>query len=265
MNTINTWNTLATWDILQNVNISWFRVWNLQLEWDYIVNWFNFKEDTENNKYKNPFNDWYSPISYYLRGWSITLDLIIRWETKEKFIENINALRSEIFEDEVWLYLEIWWITKKVKVNCKWNPLNFNHYNITFLKTTLTFSYNDFLQDLASESITFSNINTSFIMNLDNNWTQETELDLVFVFWSWTNLTKLEIQNNWKILVINEPLVEWDILEISNRKKEILKNWVRIDFDWELLMLDNNGWRYDLLFTGTVLTDLFALFDVKYR
>lgn len=260
------WNTIWAWDIISNIDIEGFQIWKLSLSDDnFSVKNFNIQEKVENKKYINPFSDGYSPISYYLRGWKITFDLTIRWNTKEALMSNIDELRSQIFEEEQIFYLEINWVKRKVFVNCVWNPLKFNNYNITFLKTSITFEYNDFLLNFSSSNIVYTNETSNFIANLDNIWTQRSELEIIYVFASWTNLTALEIVDWDNTFSIVETFVDWDILKINWKTKKVTKNWAIVDFDWELLWIENEWSRLDFNFTWSVACDIFILNDIKYR
>lgn len=265
MNT--SWNTLlANWSILQSVNISWFRIWNLNLkEPNFLINNFAIHTNIENNKYRNPFYDGYSSISYYIRWWTIDLWITIKWETQEKFMENINLLRQEIFNQDVFLYLEINWVKRKVKVSCTNNPLDFKNYNKNFLKTTINFSYNDFFLDLETGQDLFFSQTGDFIANISNKWTQKTELEIIFVFLEETNCSKVEIIWENETISIENSFQEWDILKIDNRNWKVLKNDLPVDFDGELLFLDVNTNRFDFKFTGDVKCDVFVLYDIKYK
>ena len=177
----------------------------------------------------------------------------------------IDTLRSEIFEENQTLFFEINWIKRKVVINCVWNPLNFNNYNITFLKTSLTLEYDDFVTDLTSNNIVFTDKTSNFIANLDNKGTQRSQLEIIYVFWTWANLTALEIIDWDNIFSITENFVDWDVLMINWKTKKITKNWLIIDFDWELLWLENEWSRFDFNFTWNVKADVFILNDIKYR
>jgi len=259
-------NPIWSWNIIQNIDVEWFKIWNLSLNSEsFQVKNFNIQEQVENNKYVNPFYDWYSPISYYLRGGKITFDLTIRWATKYALMENIDLLRNELFEENQTLYVEINGVKRKVIVNCVWNPLNFNNYNITFLKTSISLEYNDFFLNLTSNNVVFTNKTSDFIANLDNDWTQRSELEIIYVFGAGTNLTAIEIIDWDNTFTITENLIEGDVLKINWKTKKVTKNWQIIDFDWELLWLENEWSRFDFKFIWNVKCDVFILNDIKYR
>jgi len=261
-------NTIGGGNIIQNIDVDGFKIWNLSLNWPkFSVKNFSRNIWIENNKYKNAFSDGFSPISYYLRGGSISFNLTIRWDTQKEFMDLLDELRDELFEENQIFYFEINGVKRKVIVKCTWNPLDFNHYNLTFLQTSITLEYDDFILDVWNKNVVYPWQTENFIVNLDNDWTQRTEIDLIYVFWSWTTLTKIEVvEIDWNnTFSITDNLVDGDVLEINHTKKKITKNWQVIDFDGELLWLENEGARFDFNFTGNVNCDVFILNAIKYR
>lgn len=260
------WNTLWEWELLQSIDFEWFKIWTLSLSsLNFSVKDFKIQEKVENNNYRNPFADWLSPISYYLRGWTITFNLTIKGATKQELMQKIDDLRSELFEENQVFYFEINWVKRKVIVKCVWNPLNFNNYNITFLKTSITLEYDDFFLNLSKSNVVFTNKTANFSANIDNEWTQRSELEIYYVFAAWTNLTQVEIVDWENVFSVDETFIEWDVLKIDWLAKKVTKNWVVVDFGWELLWIENEWTTLEFNFTWTVACDIFILNDVKYR
>jgi len=258
--------SLAEGEILSQIFVDGFKIWNLELKApNFIIQSLSIHTNVENNKYKNPFYDGYSFISYYLRWWTINLWITISWETKEDFMKNISSLRQELFKPNQWLFLKINWEQRKVMVNCVWNPLEFKNYNLNYLTTTIQFEFNDFFLDLKKWQDLFFWQTWNFVANISNLGNHKTELEIVFVFLSGTNLNWLTIQWEEQFFSVSVPFQEGDILKIDNKNKLVLKNNEPVDFDGELLFLDTWTSRFDFVFDGDVKCDVFVIYDIKYE
>ena len=115
---------------------------------------------------------------------------------------------------------------------------------------------------LTIEWITWDTVN-----ELNNVWTVQSYPVLYFLFKTWlASITDVSFEMGWYTIEINETISDSDILVIDAENKEVTLNWVDIDYDWPLPVLEVWANSFDLEFTpaSTVSMDLIAIYKKNY-
>ena len=243
-----------------DININGFWLSNLNC---YVTS-FNISPKSDLKTYDRPLVDGKWFLSYNMRGWEITMDITIRWETTEEFMDLLKQFRENAYKENWLLQYKINWETRKSIVNCVSNPFNFLSYNITFLSFSVSFSYLDFTFWAEKQTLSLFDKSNNFSQEITNKGTQDSQLVFYFVFKIWTNLSKLKIINGDDYIEINENFSWSDILVIDWEKKSVIKNNVEIDFDNVLLTLFSWSNRLYFEFEGDFSSDIYILNNKNY-
>lgn len=242
-----------------------FMINNLSLSnLNYRVVSFSRTPASEISKYNNPLAHWVGFVSQYMRWWSITINLIIKWKNKLDFMEKIEQLNKELYSEEPVLHFNINDFYGKVKVRTTSNPLNFAHFNTYFANIVLSFEYYDFVEWRTFDWLSLFNISENFYKEFSNWRSAESDFDFRFIFKENTNLEKIKILNNGNWIKITETFIKGDVLEISSSKKEVFKNWVEIDFDWVFLVCIVWLNQLNFEFKGTIEADIYIMTKRNY-
>ncbi len=219
---------------------------------------------SEISKYNNPLAHWVGFVSQYMRWWTITMNLIVKWKNKQDFMEKIEKLNKELYSKNPILTFTINGFYGKAKVITTSSPLNFSHFNTNFFNIALSFEYYDFIEWRTLDWLSLFNISKNFYKEFSNERSWESEFDFRFIFKENTNLEKIKIINleNW--IEVSENFNEGDVLEINASKKQVLKNWIEIDFDW--VFLECIVWlnKFNFEFIGDVICDIYILTKKNY-
>jgi len=237
MTNINSYNKTAFW--------GWQPLW-ITLQDDIAVNGFWLqneyistrkiyeKNKLDSSSFEFPRRDWKWLLWYYKRWKTINLDITIRWDNEQDFRDRIDELRKNIFQEEVHLDWRVNWVIRRIKVICNWNPLTFNNYNITFLKTSISFeTMEPFWYNIGYQSQSFIWKSSSFLSTLENDWTDVTDPLVTLLFktsLSWVDEIKFNIWEN--EIILNETINDEDVVEINSETKEVFINSIIKDYDW---------------------------------
>ena len=214
--------------------------------------------------FNNPLNNGKWFISKFVRWWSLSLELLVKWKNRAEFMQKIDDLYKEIFKKEVIFKLNLNWINRKIKVFCTSAPINFEHFNTHFVNLTLNFEYLDFWEDMESTILNLNDKSWNFSQNFQNLGNVPSEIDFALNFKWNSNISRIRI-NSWEeFFEVNQNFKAWDVLRISAKTFEVFKNNSPIDFRW--IFLDFSPWENNLNFEfwWNVLVDISILFTKKY-
>ena len=232
-NLINT-QAINSWLEPTEALIQDIQIWSIGLINDpYSASYVNDNLDTELNDFLIPQNNWKGFLSYFKRSRQLSIDVNIKWTTREEFIENMDRLREECYKAENTLYYKRWNLPRRqIKVNCVSFPENYEHYNLTFLKTTIGFTaLEPFWYEDTRQSTTIPTRTASFVEEITNQWTDVSQPIIYMIIESWSiTATELVVWDN--TLTISNTLNNWDVLIINSEDLTITLNGSQIDYDW---------------------------------
>ncbi len=231
---------------------------------NYRVTSFSRTPASEISKYNNPLTHWVWFVSQYQRGWTISMNLIVKWKNKADFMEKIERLNKELYSKDPILQFNINDFYWKVRIRTTSSPLNFAHFNTYFFNLVLNFEYYDFIEGKSLDWLSLFDISWNYYKEFVNERSGESDFDFRFIFKENTNLSKVKIINKENWIEISQNFKAGDILEINAVKKEVFKNGVEIDFDWVFLICEVWLNKFNFEFEGDVLCDVFVITKKNY-
>ncbi len=176
--------------------------------------------------------------------WWITVRWKITWTSRANLIENIEHFKIKCRNRQD-IIIKDWWVERIAK--CVVDEISFdeNHYNITFMRFEVTFSFRDYIA--YNENTHLEYLSNSWVtksINFYNNWL-ETDLVWVFDVNSGTNID-LTLNVNWVDLDLVD-LNAWDTITINTEEVSVKVNWTEIVFWWILTKLEE--WDNTLIVT----------------
>ena len=232
---------------------------------NYIVTSFSKTPALELSTFNLPLNSWKWFISSFSRWWSLSLNIIVKWENKEDFMKKIDNLYKEIFKDNLVLISNINWVFRKNRVFCTSAPLDFSHFNTYFVSLVLNFEYLSFFEDFELHTFDFINKVWNFWKEIENLWNAPSIFDFYLIFKENTNLTKIKIKNNEdEFFEIEKNFKSWDILKIFWDEIQVFKNKELIDFEWNIFSFKPWINFLNFEFEWEVALDCFILAPKKF-
>jgi len=188
-------------------------------------------------------------LSNFKRWRNITLSVTIKWTSKTDMEERLDNLRKEIYKEESILsWKRADWEYRKIKVNCTNSPEIFNHYNITFLKTDITFeSLEPFWYKDSYQSRNITSKTSNFSEEITNEWKAVSDLKIYIIF-NTASVTETKVKVNNEEIIINQSITTGDILLIDWEEKIVSLNGTEIDYSW----LFPSMWTSSNFFTYTI-------------
>ena len=213
--------------IIQDVQIN-----NIGLiDWAYSAYWLNDSINTELNDFPIPQANGKGFLSYYKRERNISINLKIKWDTREEFLVNMDRLREECFQSQSMLYYKRWNTPiRQIRVNCVGFPEEYQHYNINVLDTTIEFiALDPFWYEDSRQSTTIESRTSDFVEEITNKGTDMSKPIVYYVF-DTANLTGLELEVWSNKIIIEESITDGDVLIINSEETEVLLNDIEIDY-----------------------------------
>ena len=246
-NTFTFDNNYFNWVSLLNIEIiSWEIVYN-----GYVLHqtnncylslfqWYN-APIIELNNFELPNTDWLWNNSAFYRQNEFIIRWILKGENAEKLREQKDRFKKFLTEQNKILQVNFNWEIRRAHAFVLWleNLFNNQHYNINHINFELTFQIQKwYWEDIKTNSITYENITSNLQEEINNLWTYKSfpKFILNFITASWTDEIKLIMWDNQ--ILINETIWDGDLLVIDSKEKELLFNWVPIDFDWVFPILE---------------------------
>lgn len=257
-NDLINFQSINTWQIPVSANIQNIQIWSLGLSISpYIASYVNDSIDTEINDFMIPQNNGRGLLSYFKRSRQISIDITIQWNTKEEFIQNMDRLRGECFKPENILYYKRGELARRqIKVTCLSFPENYEHYNLTFLKTSISFiALEPFWYEETRQSTSIDIRNASFVEEITNKWTDVSQ-PIIYMVVQTGEITNTTITVWNKVLEITQTLIAWDVLIINSEDLLIEYNGVNIDYSWEFPEMEKgaNFFNFNLTWTFELKT-----------
>jgi len=244
---------------------------------DYSINWFSLCDNwisiknlkfwaiNEINSFNRPLVAWRWLLSSFRRWRSISFTVIIKWDTVEDFVKKLDAFRKAVYTEEAYFDRKVWWKIRRIKVNCKTAPVNFEHYNTNWGKFDVTLdSLEESEYEVWYESKFFEQRTQSFREEITNKWTDIT-YPLVYFFFktaSWVNDVKLKVWD--REIEVNEAISDWDTLIFNNDEMLTTLNWTEVEWDWDIPFLENWSNFVDFTINWTFEVDILVLYKTKY-
>lgn len=254
------WEALIT-SIQDDIVYNWFWLKN-----EYISSSFLWEvNQIDLRSFDNPLSNWRGLLWYYKRGKTLTLDITIRWIDIDDFQTRLDNLRGALFQWENNLDIKVNWVIRRIKALCTSSPKELNHYNITFLKTSITFeALEPFFYTLNYQTSSFLNKTSSFDEEVTNQWNAEAETIISYFFKTWISWTdEIEVQIWDNTIIINETISDNDFLKIDWETKTVKLNDVEVDYDWTFPFLSKGSNIVNFSINGTFETDINIL-NKKY-
>ena len=228
-----TWILWGWWPILESslddITINWFWIQNSNIH----TRVFSYDNMVDLQSYNLPKRNWRGLLWYYQRGKKISLEITIKWSDQEDFFNKIDELRKYIFQEEIYLSWKVNGKYRKIKVNCIQNGIKLEHYNITFLKTTLDFeTLEPYFYLEAYQSSQISWVSADVTQSISNQWTAPSDIIIYLLFWTWLSWVDTISIESWEnTIAINETISDGDIIIINWEEKTVKLNDVSIDYD----------------------------------
>lgn len=236
----NEWIIGITWLIAGDITYWGYilhKTDNISLKYADIWNGGNI----EDNTYNKPDLDWLWLNSYFIRAKTVTLEGILKWNSKEDLENRMNIMLWNIAKPNQRLQVLTAWTYQRALAYC----VNLNqvfsrreHYHNTFVPFTVVFQVNSpFWESVVINAITY-NITTALQEEIINTGTARAEPIITLSFTSATTVTEITLDFWDFFLTINEDIVANDIVRIDSENKTVLLNGDEIDYTWQLPLLE---------------------------
>lgn len=245
-----------------------FNSFNLSDCWE--LSWDTSNYDDMNkidiDTYDAPRIDGGWVLGYFVRGKSLKFSLVVKKNTEQELNEFIDDFKLKLFKKEWYLRILVNGKYRQVKASLTSLEFNRDFEKPTYLtNVSLSFMAMENFKDETSTYWTETSV-FSPTLSLDiNNTGARTDWSLYFIFWAWvSNCDEITIQKDWYTLTINETMADWDILIVDWQTKQVLHNWVSIDYDWPFTQIDT--WSNPILVSvnWTYIADITYLYFVNY-
>lgn len=208
---------------------------NIHLNFADINNWSSI----EANTYNLPNIDWIGLNSYFKRVKSVVVRWTLKWSNKEDLENRMKNMLFSLSKPNQTLQVLNAWTYQRAKayVTNLDNIFSREHYNNTFIPFEINFVVSSpFWESIELNAITY-NITTALQEEIISLWTARTEPVITLSF-NTTNSTEINIVF-WEFdLTITKTLVDNDIIRIDSITKQVLLNWVEIDYIWQLPFIE---------------------------
>lgn len=250
---ISVQDDIVLWGIsIQNANIKT----SFSDEWNQV--------DFQNFNF--PRSNWRWLLGYYLRGKNLTLNISIKWSDADDFQDRLDELRGAIFKSEINLDIKVKWVVRRIKVNCTSFPKTLNHYNIDWVKWTITLeTLEPFFYLLWNQTSSFLSKSASFDEYIINKGTGVAETRTFITFWTGlSSVTSVAVTIWNKTLTISEAINDSDAIVINWEDKTVKINNVEKDYLGEFPLLENWGNVVTFTIDGTWNADINIINKVNY-
>lgn len=240
--TIN--QTITPYSLLSEVwliNFAWFDMtecWRLYVRnYDYDDLWVVWLETAP-----YPFIDWWAVLSYLIERKTLNFKMLINADDNNDLNGIIDNLKRRLSKKEQPLDIVVNWVRRRtlasltdLKINRQLSNQQIQtDIDITFETYSPHFWIKDPITTASTEQTTWS-----FAIDMDNWWSALSDYKITVIFWtgnSW--IDTITLNKDWFVLSIPQTITDWDVLVIDGEKKEVLYNWVSIDYDWVFRRLD---------------------------
>lgn len=245
------WEKIFNWwfEISDNWNSIWWIILNSE---KYRITSFSDITKSEINIYRKLKKAGYNFNNYSLLNKNIEIWLTIKWKNEEDLRENLNDLRNILFSWVQTLKIKYLGEYRFLDVLCESNDLNFEYYNIYWVKTSIRLvSLLPYWSSGILQRESFSNLQNIFEKNIENKGTAESEVKIYIypTYNEWTSEISLKI--NEKELIFS---ISWtERIEIDT-KNLIIKNWnSQREWRWEFsnlktwennIILERISWNF---------------------
>lgn len=257
---LNTWNPPSQ-TLIEKVQIN--NLWLLND--DYKI--YNISDDLEVNlnEFPIPQRNGKGFLSYFKRGRQISISLYVRWVNQDDFIQKIDKLRQECFQENSILYYQKGnFPTRQIKVNCISFPEVHEHYNINFIAVNITFTTLDpFWSELVRQTTNIWSRSINFREEVTNLWTDIT-LPVIYLIFTEADLTSFSVEVGENIIIIDQILVDGDVVIIDSKNTRVLLNNIEIDYDWVFPEMKKGTNFFDFTFIWTFAVKTLILNDKNY-
>lgn len=218
---------------------------------------FDDGNDLDIKTYDLPRRDWRGLLWYYKRGRNIKFWIYIKGDDAEDFQTRLDELRKNLFQEEVYLDKRVNGVIRRIKVECVSNPLNFKHYNSTFLRTEINLiAVEPFWYEIGYEAHEFTSKTASFTSTIENGGTDVADPIVTILFktgLSGVTSSAFAIWDN--EVTLTASISDNDVLEFNSETKEVLLNGVSQDYDegsvFPEMGLDTNIVEFTINWTWT--------------
>ena len=239
-NQFNEWIVGITWIIAWDITY-WSYILhktnNISLRYADIHNWWN----VEDNTYNKPDIDWLGLNSYFMRAKTITLEWILKWNTKEDLEKRIKIMLWNLAKPNQGLQVLTGWTYQRALAYCTnlWQVFaRREHYHNTFVPFTVVFQINSpFWESVQLNAITY-NITSALQEEIINTGTAKADPIITLSFTSATSVTEISLDFWDYSIIIQEGIVANDIIRVDSENKTVLLNWEEIDYTWQLPLLE---------------------------
>jgi len=252
--TVNESNIVFNWYSLQSARV--------------VTQEFNPDElmDFEYNTFNNPRTDWKGFLSRFFREKNITIKWTLRADNADDLVDLIDEFKKNIYQIKWVFKYKAKWEFRQILATCTDITMKRENNNVSFMPFNITFQSNEpFFYNATNESFLFENISTSPRTEWINNpWSSNTSPYIYFIIKNatWTNAVSVNI---WGLnLSYGWTIATNDILLFDCKNKQVLLNWVEVDYTWTFP--EFVPWNNTTIFTinGTFLADISVIFNKTY-
>jgi len=193
--------------------------------------WVRNYPNRDINQFSAPQVDWMITNSIFFRWRNIQLNWWIEWTDLEDLNNQIDIFKTNLSGKLKLLKWKVNWVIRQLSATV--SNITFWDINNIIIPYDLTFTSPDpywYNPSNLSKVLAFSSSPFPDFVSLSNLDTFPT---MVFAFWTWlSSVTQTSIKVDWIWITINQAISDNDFLEIKWIEKEVLYNWVKIDYDW---------------------------------
>ena len=246
------WYTLYWWLFGESPSYALATTWG-----SIVFNWYNLQTENiitnkitvdnypavEYQDYNIPRWDWMGFLSKFYRSRNIEITWFLRHNTELDLQNLIDTFKKNLSQTSgIFKYITNWEY-RQIKAT----TINLNipkeHYNITITPFTITLrTLESFFYLLENITVTDSSSVSPRTIQVTNEWTAITQpiCYLTFSGVSWT--TSVSYTLNDRSLTYTWTITTWDILTLDSQNKQLLLNWVVVEYTWTFpeLQLDVN-------------------------
>ena len=186
------------------------------------------------NNFDLPNTDWVGNNSAFYRANEFRVRGTIKAESAEKLRAEKDRFKRFMAEQNKTLQVNFNWEFRRAKafvlgLDNLWQD---QHYNLTFIPFELRFEIQQwYWEDIRKTTLTYGGITETLQEEINNTGTYKAFPIFVinFITADLTDEVRLTMWDN--EILISETLTNGDIIIINSLEKEVLVNWVPIDFD----------------------------------
>ena len=223
----------------------------------------NNGSSVEANTYNKPDIDGQGLNSYFLRKKTVTLNGLMKANTKEELEYMMNTMLGKIAEPNQTLQVLNAGIYYRAVAHCTnlGQVFKREHYHNTFVPFSVVFEVlSPFWESATVNSITY-NVSTVLQEELVNTGSAKASPIITISFISASATNSITMVFGTYTLVISSTIVATDIFRINSETKEVMKNGVAIDYSGQIPILSLGSNPFTITINGTFNADI----GINYR